>query len=449
MNSRWPIPRRTFLKGLGTVMALPWLEGMHSFKAAAAAGGSPTVPKRMAFVYLPNGADMARWTPAEEGGDFKLPWILEPLAPHQKDLLVMTGLTHDKARPNGDGAGDHARACATFLTGCQARKTDGADIKVGVSIDQVLARRIGHHTRLPSLEVGCDQGKTSGNCDSGYSCAYSFNIAWKSASLPLPPEVNPRLVFERLFASQNPQESTEARERRARQNKSVLDFVLEDARQLQRQLGATDRRKLDEYLASVRELELRLESAEKFASTVAPHAEKPNGIPREFEQHVRLMYDLIALAFQTDSTRIATFVVAHDGSNRSYRNLEISEGHHELSHHGNNQEKKDKIAKINRFHVTQFAHFLERLKSIPEGSGSLLDHSMVVYGSGISDGNRHNHDDLPALLAGRAGGAIHPGRHVRFARNTPMANLFLAMADLVGAPLERHGDSSGKLRGLG
>lgn len=439
------IPRRTFLRGLGTALALPALDIMNPLTAVAGpTAGSARPPRRMAFIYIPNGANMADWTPRAEGTEFELPYILEPLEPYRQELLVLTGLTHDKARPNGDGAGDHARASATFLTACQARKTDGADIRVGVSADQVAAARVAGQTRFASLELGCDRGKLSGNCDSGYSCAYSFNIAWKTPTTPLPPETDPRLVFERLFASGSPEENAEARARRQRHERSVLDFVLEDARHLQRRLGATDRRKLDEYLTAVRELEQRIEHAEKFQASL-PSYDKPTGVPPSYAEHLRLMFDLLALAFQTDSTRIATFILAHDGSNRPYPFLGVRDGHHDLSHHGNDAEKKRKIARINRFHVEQFAQFLGRLKAIREGDGTLLDHCMIVYGGAISDGNRHNHDDLPVLLAGRGGGTLETGRHVRYPNNTPMANLYLSMLERFGTPVERLGDSTGPL----
>jgi hypothetical protein len=407
----------------------------------------PTFPKRLAFVYIPNGANMADWTPKEAGTDFALPFILEPLKPFQKDLQVLSGLAHDKARANGDGAGDHARASASFLTGCQARKTAGADIKVGVSVDQIAAEKVGRRTRLPSLELSADRGRTSGSCDSGYACAYQFNLSWKTASTPLPPEVDPRLVFERLFTGGQSVASAGSHAARMRQRKSILDFVADDASQLKRKLGYTDNRKLDEYLTAVRELELRIEQAEKFSSTL-PDFSKPTGIPKENEAHLRLMYDLMALAFQTDTTRIATFIVAHDGSNRPYPNLDVPEGHHDLSHHGNDEGKKQKIAKINRFHASQFAYFLEKLKSAREGAGTLLDNCMIVYGGAIGDGNRHNHDNLPILLAGRGGGALRAGRHIRYDRETPMTNLYLAMLDRMGVSAERVGDSTGKLENI-
>lgn len=448
----WHLPRRTFLRGLGTLMALPALEAMWPTSARAveaARTGPARYPRRTAYLYIPNGADMANWTPKAEGQTFELPRTLEPLRPYQSELLVLSGLAHDKARPNGDGAGDHARASATFLTGCQARKTDGADIRVGVSVDQLAAAQIGHLTRLPSLELGCDKGQRHGNCDSGYSCAYSFNISWKTPATPMPPEVDPRLVFERLFASDNPDETTASRARQRRHQQSVLDFVQEDARRLRANLGYTDQRKLDEYLTAVRELEQRIEQAEQFKTTL-PTLVKPNGAPETYDQHLRLMFDLLALAFQTDTTRVATFVLAHDGSNRPYPWLGAPEGHHDLSHHGNDEAKKAKIAKINRFHVEQFAYFLGRLQSVKEGEGTLLDNCLVTYGAAISDGNRHNHDDLPVLLAGRGGGAITSGRHVRYAKDTPMTNLFLSLLDAAGAGkgVERMGDSSGRLAQL-
>ena len=446
ITHKWHLPRRSFLKGLGATIALPLLEAMvPPAKLLAAAAGTNArsgLPRRMAFVYVPNGANMADWTPANVGSDFELPYILQPLKPVQSDLQVLSGLAHVKARANGDGAGDHARASATFLTGCQARKTAAVDIRVGVSVDQVAAAKLGKFTRLPSLELSCDKGRQAGSCDSGYSCAYQFNIAWKGEATPLPPEVDPKQVFERLFAGSSKEDA-----KRDRYNRSILDFVLEDARQLKSNLGATDQRKLDEYLTAVREIEVRIEQAAKFAAS-QPDYKKPTGIPKEYAQHVQLMYDLLALAFQTDTTRISTFIMAHDGSNRPYPFLGVSEGHHDLSHHGGNEEKKKKIAKINQFHVEQFAYFLQKLKATKEGEGTLLDNCMIVYGSGIADGNAHAHHDLPVLLAGKGGGAFKSGRHLKFPKDTPMTNLYLSMLDNVGVSTERLGDSSGKLAGL-
>jgi hypothetical protein len=442
---RWQIPRRTFLKGVGTAIALPMLDAMAPVFAAAP---STRRPLRMAFVYVPNGVNMADWTPASEGTDFVLPAILEPLQPHRGDLQILSGLAHRKADPNGDGGGDHARASASFLTGMQARKTAAVDVRVGVSVDQVAAAKIGQQTRLPSLELSCDKGQQAGSCDSGYSCAYQFNLAWKTPTTPLPPEVDPRLVFERLFANGAPGETAESRARRQQANKSILDFVLADARQLRSGLGSNDQRKLDEYMTSVREIEQRIENAEKMA-VAAPDYATPTGVPRDYEQHLRMMFDLLTLAFQTDTTRISTFMIAHDGSNRSYPFAGVPDGHHDTSHHGGNAEKKAKLSKINRFHMTQFSYFLERLKSMREGDGTLLDNCMIVYGSAIADGNAHSHYDLPVLLAGRGGGAFTTGRHVHFPKDTPMTNLYLAMLEQMGTPVERLGDSTGLLKGLG
>jgi hypothetical protein len=443
MNKQWQIPRRTFLKGVGTAIALPFLESMTPLKAASAT----TKPLRMAFVYVPNGVNMADWTPGAEGAlesAVELPKILQPLRGLENEFQIISGLAHRKADPNGDGPGDHARASATFLTGVQARKTAAVDIHCGVSVDQFAAEVVGKQTRLASLELGCDKGQQAGACDSGYSCAYQFNLAWKTPTTPLPPEVDPRLVFERLFANGKPGETDESRARRSANHKSILDFVLQDAKQLRSKLGVTDQRKLDEYMSSVREIEQRIEQSEKFA-VATPEYQQPASIPSEYKEHIRVMFDLLALAFQTDSTRVATFMVAHDGSNRSYPFIGVGDGHHDLSHHGGNEEKKQKIVAINRFHMEQFAYFLKKLKGSREGEGTVLDSSMIVYGSGIADGNAHSHADLPVVLAGAGGGTLKPGRHIRVARETPMSNLYLSLLERMGANTERFGDSTGKL----
>ncbi|HZT83318.1 MAG TPA: DUF1552 domain-containing protein [Gemmataceae bacterium] len=449
-----PIDRRTVLKGLGTAVALPWLEAMlPATSRAALAAPAARVPNRLAFFYVPNGVNMQAWTPAEEGTNFALPPLLEPLRPYKDDLLVLSGLTCDKARPNGDGPGDHARAMSAYLTGCQPRKTAGANIKAGVSADQLIAQKIGHLTRLPSLEIGCDRGLQAGNCDSGYSCAYSANLSWRSEAMPMPKEVDPKLVFERLFSGGSKAEAGAAAARRARYNQSVLDFVLEDADRLRGKLGSADQRKLDEYLSSVREIEMRLFRAgrESSAKVEAPKGVTvPSGIPKEYAEHIRLLGDLLVLAFQGDLTRVSTFVFANEGSNRSYRFINVPEGHHDLSHHGGNKDKLEKIKKINLFHLTQFAYVVGKLKAIKEGDGTLLDHCMLVYGSGIGDGNRHNHDQLPILVAGKGGGTIKTGRHVRYPRraDTPLTNLYVSLAERMGVALERVGDSKGKLTDL-
>ncbi len=441
------LPRRTVLKGFGTAMALPLLEVMVP-SAARAAAVAEAGPLRTAFFYVPNGAHMQDWTPQATGSEFALPYILEPLAPLKSELLVLSGLTLDKARANGDGGGDHARSLASFLTACQARKTDGANIRAGISVDQVAAQHVGHRTRFPSLELGCDRGSNSGNCDSGYSCAYSANISWRTPTTPSSKEVDPRLLFERLFAGSNLAEVAENRFKRQRYQQSILDFVLDDAQRLGSQLGAGDRRKLDEYISSVRDVERRITRVENTATKELPAIARPAGIPADYGEHIRLLADLLILAFQGDLTRVATYVFANEGSNRSYAAIGVPEGHHDLSHHGNDAAKQNKIREINRFHVTQFAYFLEKLRSTSEGSGKLLDSAMIVYGSGIGDGNAHNHDNLPILLCGRGGGTITPGRHIRYEAETPLANLHLSLLDRIESPIPKLGDSTGRLGDL-
>ena len=391
------------------------------------------------------------WVPEQEGRDFKLSKTLAALEPVKDDLLVISGLAHDKAKSNGDGGGDHARSVATFLTGCQARKTAGKDIRIGVSVDQVAAQQIGHHTKLPSLELGCQPGRQAGSCDSGYSCAYSSNISWRSESTPMPKEVDPRSVFDRLFADPNaPASDASPLPWRERHRRSVLDFALADAKRLQANLGSSDKRKIDEYLTSVRELEQRLGRDVDDETLVAegqPLA-RPKGVPGDFGTHARLMGDLMAMAFQLDLTRICTFMLADAGSNRNYRMIDVPEGHHQLSHHGNDDEKVNKLASIDRFHIQQFAYLLQKLKSIPEGDGTLLDNSMIMYGSAISDGNRHRHNDLPVLVAGRGQGTIDTGRHIRYDDDTPLMNLYLALLERAGVEVDQLGDSTGILSGL-
>lgn len=443
-----PISRRTVLKGLGTAIALPLLESMLPLRALAGTGAATKFPRRMAFFYIPNGVNMQSWTPAAVGSSFELTPILQPLAPFQNDILVLSGLALDKARANGDGAGDHARAMASFLTGRQARKTSGADIRIGISVDQVAANEIGKRTRFPSLELGCEGGRQAGNCDSGYSCAYSSNLSWRGEATPNAKEVDPKLVFDRLFEGENRNESAEARAKRESYRKSILDLVSEDAKDLEKQLGGGDRRKLDEYFSAIRELEQRIAHAREFAQQATAELTRPTGIPKDRGDHARLLADLLALSFQGDLTRVATFVLANDGSNYAYRNIGVADGHHDLSHHQGNREKLAKIEKINRFHMEQFAYLLCKLKSIREGEGTLLDNCMLVYGSGIGDGNRHNHDNLPILLAGKGGGTITTGRHVRYPRETPLTNLYVSLLERVGAPVKSFGDSKGPLTDL-
>jgi hypothetical protein len=440
------ITRRTALRGLGTAIALPFLDAMLPSLFSAP---TPAAPRRMAFFYVPNGVKMDDWTPAKIGADFELPFILDPLKPLRQDLLVLSGLAVDKARAHGDGPGDHARAMSAFLTGKQPRKTSGADIRAGISVDQVAALQVGKHTPFASLELGLEKGQQAGNCDSGYSCAYSSNLSWRGDATPMAKEVDPRQVFERLFSNQNKNETPEARAKRELYKKSILDFVVEDANRLQGQLGSTDKRKLDEYLSSIREIELRLARNEQRLKVEAPaNVAKPAGVPKEYQDHARLLLDMLALAFQADLTRINTFVFGNDGSNHSYKSIGVPEGHHDLSHHGKNKDKLEKLRKINQFHMSQFAYFLTKLRGIKEGDGTLLDQSMIVYGSGIGDGDRHNHDELPILLAGKGGGSIKTGRHLQYKKDTPLTNLFVAMLNRMDVPVKSFGDSNGELTDL-
>ncbi|MDR3405294.1 MAG: DUF1552 domain-containing protein [Chthoniobacter sp.] len=452
MNQPPVLHRRTFLRGLGAAMALPMLEAMLPARSMAAAAGAAKSPTRMAFLFVPNGAHMPDWTPTAAGADFDLPYILQPLQPYKSELLILSGLTQDKGRSNNDGGGDHARSAGSWLTCSQPLKSEGSQIRVGISADQMAAHAVGNQTRFGSLEMGLEPGRQGGKCDTGYSCAYSNNISWRNESTPMTREINPRLVFERLFANAVPKEVSESQKRREMYKKSILDFVLEDAKSLQSRVGGNDRQKLDEYLSAVREIEQRVEQAEKAVATantsVAAGYEIPEGIPESYEDHARLMADMMVLAFQSDTTRVCTFMLANEGSNRNYRNIGIADGHHSLSHHQGDHAKQMKIREINRFHMQQFAYLLGRLRSIPEGDGTLLDHSMLVYGGGLGDGDRHNHDDLPILMAGRANGTIQTGRHLNYAAETPMANLLVSMLHRMGANVDSFGDSTGPLRGL-
>jgi hypothetical protein len=445
------VDRRRFLKGLGACLALPALESIKPLTLVAAEGKTvaATAPRRMAFMYFPNGAHQGHWWPTGEGKDFVLSRTMQPLEALKGKLQVIAGLDHRNATPGPDGAGDHARANGTFLTGVRVKKTAGGDIKAGPSIDQLVAQQIGHLTRFPSLELSCDAVRKSGNCDSGYSCAYQFNLAWRSSTTPVAPEPNPRLVFERLFGAGPAGQRKEHLKMRQQQQRSILDFVLDDARTLQRNVSARDKQKLDEYLTSVREIEKRIASSERFGAPPDPAVDTPPGIPPNFQEHMRIMYEMLVLAFQTDSTRIATLLLAHDGSNRAFTDIGIPEGHHYLSHHRNNEEMMDKIARIDQWYIQQFAWFLNKMEQTKDIDGrSLLDNSMIVYGCGNADGNRHTHTNLPIILAGGGGGTLHTGRYLKL-DGVPMSNMLLSLADRMGAKsISQFGDATGKLEGV-
>ncbi len=438
------LPRRTFLQGVGATIALPFLDAMAPALASSRVPGK--APVRMAFVYVPNGIDMRHWNPDYEGKLGELPRILKPLEPFKDDILLFGNLTHNNGRALLDGPGDHGRCCASYLTGVQPRKTM-VDIKSGISCDQIVANRIGSQTRFPSLEIGVEDARQAGDCDSGYSCAYTNNLAWRSETQPLPPILDPRALFERLFGK-GVALSPEARARQNKYRRSILDFVTDDTRKLQSVLGPTDQRKLEEYLSSIREIELQIEKAEKDNAQIEPGMEKPYGVPADFAEHFKLMTDMITVAFQADLSRVVTFLVTREGTSRPYREIGIPDGHHPLTHHRNDPVLMEKVAQINCYHMKQFASWVEKLKSIKEGDSTLLDNSMIVYGAGLSDGNRHTHDDLPTLIAGRAGNSISPGRRIVYRRETPMSNLFLTMMDRMNVRAEHFGDSTGRLEGL-
>lgn len=435
--TRKAMSRRALLRGMGTAVALPFLDAMSPALAQA-----PKSPVRMAFVYVPNGMDMRNWILKDEGALDELSPILKPMESLKRDMLVLSNLTHNTGRALLDGPGDHGRCSGSYLTGVQVKKTT-TDIQASISCDQVVANAIGGKMRFPSLELGLEDARQAGDCDSGYSCAYTNNLAWRSSTQPLPPILDPRQLFERLFGD-GVDLSPEARARQNKYRRSILDFVTEDTRTLQGDLGPSDRRKLDEYLTSIREVERQIEKAESEAQ-IDPHMDKPYGTPPDFAEHFRLMSDMLTIAFQADLTRVATFLVTHEGTSRAYRELGISDGHHPLTHHRNKVEMMDQVARINTYHVTQFAAWMERMKNTMEGDGSVLDSSMIVYGAGLSDPNEHLHDNLPTVIVGSAGGYLKSGRHIVYRKETPMCNLLLSMMSRMGVEREHFGDSTGHL----
>ncbi len=445
------ITRRHFLRGFGSSLALPAFVSLapRGRAAAAAATGMATTatgaPLRTAFFFFPNGSIPSYWWPEQTGRDFAFSPSLEPLAGVREHMQILGGLENVNGEGGPDGAGDHARGVGTFLTGVRLKKS-ATDIRAGVSIDQILAQRIGHLTRYSSLELSCDAVRKSGACDSGYACAYQFNLSWSGPETPMTPEVNPRLLFERLFGAGPPGERAASLKRRQVEQRSVLDFVLEDARAMQRRLDSRDNEKLDQYLTGLRDIEQRIERSERFAPPADPGTPAPGGIPGDYGDYIQIMGDLLILAFQSDLTRVASFMLAHDGSNRSFANIGISEGHHDISHHQNKPDLMEKVAQIDQWYAGQFAQFLKKLQTVKDADGnSLLHNSMIIYGGGNADPNRHNHDNLPFVLAGHGGGTLTPGRYVKHT-STPSMNLMLSLADRMGvSDIERFGDSTGRL----
>ncbi len=445
--TRKHLPRRLFLRGLGTTLALPFLDAMVPAFAAPRLGATKPVV-RLGFVYVPNGIIEAGWAPSGEGAGFEFNTTMKSLAPFRESTLVLSGLAQMQGRSYGDGAGDHARAGASWLTGVHPKKTEGADLRAGISADQVAARALGHETQFASMELGVEAPSLAGGCDSGYSCAYTNTISWRSPTAPNPIEVNPRVVFDRLFGDGD---STDLKSRLAamQEQSSILDYVKSSVDRLETKLGSGDRRKLTEYLDAVRDIERRIQNAEQqSASTALPVMERPASAPEEFAAHAQLMMDLMVIAYQSDLTRVITLMLAREGSNRSYREIGVTDGHHNCTHHQDDPVKIADTVKINTHHVEQLAYLVNKMKSTPDGEGTLLDHAMLLYGSSLADGNKHTHVELPVAVVGGAAGTVKGGRHLRYPPNTPLNNLLLSMLDKAGVPTETLGDSTGKLEHL-
>jgi uncharacterized protein DUF1552 len=441
MVFRKAIPRRTFLRGAGTALALPLLDAMVPAFASAAQIAA-TRAARLSFFAVPNGIVMDKWTPAAPGGGFPMTPVLEPLAAFRDRMVVIGGLANNEARKlEFEIAGDHPRACSAYLTATHPKMTSGADIHCGVSVDQVAAKALGRQTPLPSLEIGLETPMI-GACESAYSCVYYNTIAWRGPETPLPMENRPRAVFERLVG-----DSTDPAERsaRLRENRSILDLVSQDLARLTRSVGQTDRLKLDQYSEAVRSVEQQIQVAEQQGPRDLPDMQKPIGIPEKFSDYTRLMLDLQVLAFQGDMTRVSTFMVGHEMGGRAYPELGFGDQHHSLTHHQGDKAKIEKVIQINVFHATLYQYFLEKMRSTPDGDGSLLDRSLLVYGSPLSDGNMHLYRDLPVLLVAGAATGIAGNRHVRYPDDTPMANLYLTLLDRLGVDIERFGDSTGQV----
>ena len=441
------LPRRTVLRGMGATLALPLLDAMVPALSAAARVAVRPV-RRAGFVYIPNGAviDVAAhgfdaWSPIGEGRNFELSTILKPLENVRDRLVVLSGLDHPMARSMGDGAGDHARGTATWLTGVHPKKTEGIDVRAGTTVDQIIAADYGNETRLPSLEVALESPERVGNCEVGYSCQYLYTISWRTPTTPLPMENNPRVVFERLFG-----EGGTAAERLAerQRDRSILDWVTGDIADLRRQLGASDQQRVAEYLDSVREVERRIQMSESEGDTLSLELPpQPMGIPDSFEGHIKLMYDLLVLAYQADITRVGSFQISYETSSRTYPQVGVANSHHSLSHHAQNEENIAKLVKINTYHVEMLAYFLEKLKATPDGEGNLLDNSLLVYGGSMSDGNDHSHYPLPCLLAGGAAGRLEGGRHLRYEGGPAMTRALLNVLDLLDVHADGFSEATG------
>ena len=439
------ISRRTILRGLGATVALPLLDAM--IPALTAAVNTPAKPiRRLGVVYHPNGVIYDKWLPNGVGAEFELSPTLAGLQPFRDKLIVVTGLSMDQAEALGDGGGDHSRACGGYLNGVHVRKSDTV-VEAGMSMDQIAARAFERETQLSSLQLQMDENSIIGSCDVGYSCAYSSTISWLTPTLPLMAENNPRVVFERLFGASD---STDPKVRAARlhQDRSILDSVTDRVKQLQRRLGAADNRRVNDYLTSLRDVERRIQKTEEQSAKEVPDVARPAGIPESFDDHAHLLYDLQLLAYQSDITRVSTFMYGREQSPRPYPQIGVPEPHHPVTHHQNDPEKMAKCAKIQQYHLKLFADYLEKLRNTPDGDGSLLDHVMILYGAAISNSDRHTHGPLPTLLVGGGAGTLKGGRHLVYPEHTPLTNLQLTMLNLLGVPTEKLGDSTGQFKEL-
>jgi hypothetical protein len=432
------LPRRTFLRGIGASLALPLLDAMvPSMTALAATAAHPV--QRLGYVYIPMGANLSEWTPAGEGAISELSPTLKSLNPFLDQLTVISNLEVK----NAYSAGNHATANAGFLSAAKAKMTEGSDYELATTVDQIAAKRIGGDTPLPSLELAMDLFTTVGNCDNGFACVYQNNLSWSSPTTPLPSEAHPRVVFERLFGDGG---SAAARRSELQKNASILDWVTGDINRLKGRLGPADRSKVSEYIDTVREVERRIQNAEqRTAESPLPDLDRPVGVPAAYADHVKLMFDLQTLALQGDVTRIITFQLARETSTRTYPEIGVSDPHHPVSHHNNDPVKREKLAKINAYHASLFGYFLDKLKSTPDGDGSLLDHSIYLYGSGMGNPDVHDHTNLPIVVAGGGGGTLKGGRHIKCPEHTPLADLHLTLLDKVGVHLDSFADSKGKL----
>ena len=441
--TRRTLSRRTVLRGLGASLALPLLDGM------VPAFASPRLVRRFGAVYVPNGMSLPHFFPKTSGPGFELSPTLRPLAPFRDRLVVFSGLANLEAQARGsEGVGDHSRGAGTFLSAVHIRKTEGSDIRAGTTADQLAARVLGRDTQLGSLQLAMESNEISGACDPGYSCAYMNTISWASPTAPLPMERDPRAVFERMFGGSDSTDR-EARLARIAQDRSILDVVRDEARRLNGTLGAGDRRRVGEYLDAVRGIEHRIQRAEEQSDRELPLVEKPRGIPAAFADHAKLLYELQALAFQADLTRVFSFLFTRETTVRAYPEVGVSDAHHQISHLINDSEAVANVARVNAFHMSLFASFLERLRATPDGGGNLLDNVLIVYGAGIGNANLHSHDDLPIALVGGGGGRVRGDRHLVLPKDTPLANLYLTLLDKLDVPVDRFGDSTGRLHGLG